>query len=180
MQVARGSESAAQLRALVERIEALEEEKKGVGDAIREVYAEAKGAGYDAKTIRRVVRLRAMDAEDREAEEAMLDLYRHALGMLADTPLGLASLASALRTPRQREAAAGLAGDEGGLAAEGARLVADMDKRRKAQATVTFGGRSFDMDDPAMSPAMAEFVAGEPRGRRARAGQGATQSAPAS
>lgn len=108
--------AAAHLQALVERIERLEADKKDVAASIREVYAEAKGHGYDAKAIRRVVKRRAMDPDARDHEDAMFDLYRHALGMLADTPLGVASLAAALRTPAQRAVAVGLAdGGVGGV-----------------------------------------------------------------
>ncbi len=74
-----------QLRSIVERIERLEEEKKTIADDIKEVYAEAKGNGFDVKTLRQVVRLRKQDREEREEQEAMLDLYLHALGMAIDT-----------------------------------------------------------------------------------------------
>lgn len=73
--------AADQLKALVERVERLEEEKRDVADLIKEVYAEAKANGFDAKTIRKVVALRRKDAEERQEEEAMLDLYLTALGM---------------------------------------------------------------------------------------------------
>jgi uncharacterized protein (UPF0335 family) len=73
--------SAGQLRALIERIESLEEEKKAVADQIRDVYAEAKANGFDAKTLRKVVALRKKDLAERQEEEAMLDLYLQALGM---------------------------------------------------------------------------------------------------
>lgn len=84
--------ASAQLRAIVERIERLEEEKKALSDDIRDVYAEAKANGFDVKTLRSVVRLRKQDRAEREEQEALLDLYLHALGMLADTPLGSAAL----------------------------------------------------------------------------------------
>ena len=74
--------AAGQLKAIVERIERLEEEKKEVADQIKEVYAEAKGNGFDVKTLRKVVSLRKKPAEERSEEEAMLDLYMHALGMI--------------------------------------------------------------------------------------------------
>jgi uncharacterized protein (UPF0335 family) len=70
-----------QLKALVERIEKLEEEKKALADDIREVYGEAKGAGFDVKALRTVVRLRMQDSEDRKEHEALVDLYRDALGI---------------------------------------------------------------------------------------------------
>ena len=73
--------AADQLRTIVERIERLEEEKREVAEQIKEVYAEAKGNGFDTKTLRKVVALRKKDPEERSEEEAMLDLYLHALGM---------------------------------------------------------------------------------------------------
>jgi uncharacterized protein (UPF0335 family) len=69
------------LRAFIERVERLEEEKKALADDIREVYAEAKGTGFDTKVMRQVVRLRKMETADRQEQEAMLDLYLSALGM---------------------------------------------------------------------------------------------------
>jgi uncharacterized protein (UPF0335 family) len=74
--------AAGQLKSIVERIERLEEEKKAVAEQIREVYAEAKANGFDAKTLRKVVSLRKRSTEERQEEEALLDLYLHALGML--------------------------------------------------------------------------------------------------
>ena len=71
-----------QLRTIVERIERLEEEKKALSDDIRDVYAEAKGNGFDVKTLRQVVRLRKVEATERQEQEAMLDLYLSALGMM--------------------------------------------------------------------------------------------------
>ncbi|PLW76826.1 DUF2312 domain-containing protein [Cohaesibacter celericrescens] len=76
-----GGVAADQLRALVERIERLEEEKKAISDDISDIYSEAKGNGYDVKVIRQVVRLRKQDSNEREEMEALLDLYLHALGM---------------------------------------------------------------------------------------------------
>ena len=74
--------AAGELRAFVERIETLEEEKKAVAEQIKEVMAEAKGRGYDVKTLRKIVVLRKKDPEERSEEEALLDLYLSALGML--------------------------------------------------------------------------------------------------
>ncbi len=73
--------AAEELRLLIERIERLEEEKKGVADDIRDVYSEAKSRGYDAKIMREVIRLRKMEAHDRQERDAVLDTYRTALGM---------------------------------------------------------------------------------------------------
>ena len=71
-----------QLKAIVERIEKLEEEKKASSDDIRDVYAEAKGNGYDVKALRTVIRLRKQDKQEREEQEAILDTYLQALGMI--------------------------------------------------------------------------------------------------
>jgi len=71
-----------QLKAFVERVERLEEEKKAIADDIRDVYAEAKGNGFDVKTLRTVVRLRKQDINERKEQEAILETYLHALGML--------------------------------------------------------------------------------------------------
>jgi uncharacterized protein (UPF0335 family) len=71
------------LKAFVERIERLEEEKKAIADDIRDVYAEAKGTGFDVKALRAIVRLRKQDADERKEQEAILETYMHALGMLA-------------------------------------------------------------------------------------------------
>lgn len=73
--------AAGQLRAFIERIERLEEEKQTIGDDIKEVYAEAKGTGFDTKAIRTIVRLRKLDAAERQEAEAILDLYMSTLGM---------------------------------------------------------------------------------------------------
>ena len=69
-----------QLKSIVERIERLEEEKKTIGDDIKEVYAEAKGNGYDVAVLRKVVALRKRDLDERKEEEAILDLYLQAVG----------------------------------------------------------------------------------------------------
>ena len=71
-----------QLKAFVERVERLEEEKKAIADDIRDVYAEAKGNGFDVKALRTVVRLRKQDVDERKEQEAILETYLHALGML--------------------------------------------------------------------------------------------------
>ena len=70
-----------QLRQLIERIERLEDEKAALGADIREVYSEAKGVGFDPKIMRQVIKLRGMDKEDVQEQEALLDVYKHALGM---------------------------------------------------------------------------------------------------
>ena len=73
---------ASQLKAVVERIERLEEEKKAIADDIRDVYAEAKGNGYDVKALRTIIRLRKQDKTERQEHEAILETYMHALGMV--------------------------------------------------------------------------------------------------
>lgn len=70
-----------QLKSLVERVERLEEEKTALAGDIREVYAEAKGQGFDTKIMRQVVRLRKRDSSERDEQDALLDLYMSALGM---------------------------------------------------------------------------------------------------
>ena len=79
--MAKSGFAAGQLRSLVERIERLEEEKTALAADIREVYAEAKGHGFDTKIMRQVVRIRKLDKADRQEQEAVLDLYLSALGM---------------------------------------------------------------------------------------------------
>ncbi|BCJ89823.1 UPF0335 protein [Terrihabitans soli] len=71
-----------QLLSIIERVERLEEEKKGISDDIKEVYAEAKANGYDTKVLRKVVSIRKQDAAEREEQDAILDLYLTALGMV--------------------------------------------------------------------------------------------------
>lgn len=77
-----GGIAADRLRSFVERIERLEEEKRGLQEDIKEVYAEAKGTGFDTKIIRQIIRLRKMDKADRQEQEAILELYKEALGMM--------------------------------------------------------------------------------------------------
>lgn len=74
-----------QLRAFIERIERLEEEKKTIADDIKEVYGEAKSMGFDTKVLRKVVSIRKLDQNERLEQEAILDTYLHALGM-AEAP----------------------------------------------------------------------------------------------
>jgi len=77
-----------QLRAFIERIERLEEEKKTIADDIKDVYGEAKGMGFDTKILKKVVALRKKDEQERMEEEAILDTYLHALGMIESPPEG--------------------------------------------------------------------------------------------
>jgi uncharacterized protein (UPF0335 family) len=76
-----GNVAADQLRLLIERIERLEEEKKGIGDDIKDVYLEAKATGYDVKIMRQIIRLRKMQPHDRQEMEAILETYKAALGI---------------------------------------------------------------------------------------------------
>lgn len=76
-----GGVAADQLRSFVERIERLEEERQSIADDIKDVYGEAKGTGFDTKVLRQIIRLRKQDAAERQEQEALLDLYMHALGM---------------------------------------------------------------------------------------------------
>jgi len=76
-----GGVAGERLKSFIERIERLEEEKKALADDIRDVYAEAKAAGFDAKVMRQIVRIRKMDKDDRDEQEALLETYMHALGM---------------------------------------------------------------------------------------------------
>lgn len=76
-----GNVAGDQLRLFIERIERLEEEKKGVGDDVKDVYLEAKATGYDTKIIRQIIRLRKMQPHDRHEMEAILQTYLAALGM---------------------------------------------------------------------------------------------------
>ena len=70
------------LKSFIERIERLEEEKKALANDIKEVYAEAKGNGFDTKIMRQVIRLRRMDKDDLDEQDALIDIYKRALGML--------------------------------------------------------------------------------------------------
>src|SRR3984893_16979291 len=80
------------LRSFIERIERLKEEKRSLAGDIKEVYAEAKGTGFDTKIMRQLIRERRMDKDDLDEREALLDTYRRALGMFIDTPLGEAAM----------------------------------------------------------------------------------------
>ena len=85
-----GGIAADRLRSFVERVEYMEAEKAALGADIKDVFAEARGAGFDVKTMRKIVALRKMDPADRDEAEALLDLYKRAVG-LDGTPLGNAA-----------------------------------------------------------------------------------------
>ncbi|TXH34044.1 MAG: DUF2312 domain-containing protein [Rhodospirillaceae bacterium] len=76
-----GGIAADRLKSFIERIERLEEEKAAIGGDVKEVYAEAKSSGFDTKIMRQIVRLRKMEAHDREEQEQLLDLYKQAIGL---------------------------------------------------------------------------------------------------
>ena len=76
-----GGVAGERLKSFIERIERLEEEKKALANDIRDVYAEAKGTGFDVKVMRQIVKIRKMDKDDLDEQEALLDTYMHALGM---------------------------------------------------------------------------------------------------
>jgi uncharacterized protein (UPF0335 family) len=76
-----GNISAERLRSLIERIERLEEERKALGSDIKDIYAEAKSAGFDVKVMRQLIRIRKQEPADVEEQETLLDVYRRALGM---------------------------------------------------------------------------------------------------
>lgn len=73
-----------QLKSIIARVEKLEEEKAGIAADIRDVFAEAKGSGFDIKAIRSILKIRKMEPQEREEQETVLDTYLHALGMLPD------------------------------------------------------------------------------------------------
>ena len=79
--MAEGTVAADQLRLFIERIERLEEEKKGIADDVKDVYAEAKSTGYDTKTMRKVIALRKMETHVRQEADALMETYRAALGL---------------------------------------------------------------------------------------------------
>lgn len=84
-----------QLRSFIERVERLEEEKRSLAADIKEVFAEAKGTGFDTKIMRQIIKERRMDKDDLDEQETLLDIYRRALGMLVDLPLGEAAMRAA-------------------------------------------------------------------------------------
>ncbi len=87
-----GGNAKAQLLAFIERIEHLEEEKKSLSDDIKDVFAEAKGQGFDVKALKAIVKRRKADADKLAEHEAIVETYMNALGMLSDLPLGQAAI----------------------------------------------------------------------------------------
>ncbi len=80
-----GGVAGAQLKSLIERIERLEEEKRALGEDIKEVYAEAKGTGFEPKIMRQIIKIRKMDRDEHDEQESLLDVYKRALGMLPES-----------------------------------------------------------------------------------------------
>jgi len=79
-----GGIAGAQLKSFIERIERLEDEKRALGEDIKEVYAEAKGSGFEPKIMRQVIKIRRMDKEEHDEQETLLDLYKRALNMVPE------------------------------------------------------------------------------------------------
>jgi uncharacterized protein (UPF0335 family) len=79
-----GGVAGAQLKSFIERVERLEEEKRAFGEDIKEVYAEAKGTGFDTKIMRQIIKIRKMDKDEHDEQESLLDLYMRAIGMLPE------------------------------------------------------------------------------------------------
>ena len=79
-----GGIAGAQLKSFVERIERLEDEKRALGEDIKEVYAEAKGSGFEPKIMRQIIKIRKMDKEEHDEQETLLDLYKQALNMVPE------------------------------------------------------------------------------------------------
>lgn len=88
-----GNNSAKDLMSLIERIEAMEADKRSISEDIKDVYSEAKGRGYDLPALKEIIKMRREDAEKRRTREAIVGTYLAALGQLADTPLGKAAIA---------------------------------------------------------------------------------------
>lgn len=90
--VANTADTARRLASFVQRLERLDEEKRDIAEQMKDVMAEAKGEGFDVRTIREVLKLRRMSEADRTERQELLDVYLNALGMLADMPLGQAAM----------------------------------------------------------------------------------------
>lgn len=95
--------SAERLESFIKVIEKLNTEKEAISGQITEFFAQAKGEGFDPKTMRAIIKLRKLTAEERDQEEALLDIYKAALGMLGDTPLGEAAIRRLSKKDEQQE-----------------------------------------------------------------------------
>jgi len=80
-----GGIAGAQLKSFIERIEQLEDEKRSLGEDIKEVYAEAKGNGFEPKIMRQIIKIRRMDKDEHDEQETLLDLYKRALSMVPES-----------------------------------------------------------------------------------------------
>jgi len=82
-----GGIAGVQLKSFIERIERLEDEKRALGEDVKEVYAEAKGSGFEPKIMRQIIKIRRMDKEEHDEQETLLDLYKRALSMVPESGL---------------------------------------------------------------------------------------------
>ena len=87
-----------ELKSFVDRLERLNEEKQAIVNDFKDVMTEARSRGYDTKALRTIIKMRKQDTDERREQEAILEIYMHALGMLSDLPLGQAAIAAATRT----------------------------------------------------------------------------------
>ena len=144
--------AADELKAFIERLERLEEEKAGIADDIKEVFAEAKGRGFDTKAIRTILRIRKQDHAERQEQEAILELYMQALGMLADTPLGRAAADRDLGRESTDAAARRVAADPAARKAVKAlgtpKPLTDAERARGAVAAFEKGGTRMSIQVP--------------------------------
>jgi uncharacterized protein (UPF0335 family) len=157
-----GGVPAAQLLSFVERVERLEEEKRAITDDIKDVKQQAKSVGFDVPTINAIVKLRRMSEQEREEKEALLDLYKAALGMLNGTPLGEAAIRRASKKPepkpedsREGESEA-VSEDE--QASQPAPVAIDPEEGRHAGAEAAAAGKPVTSNPfPAGDPRRAAF-----------------------
>ena len=80
-----GGIAGAQLKSFIERVERLEDEKRALGEDIKEIYAEAKGSGFEPKIMRQIIKIRRMDKDEHDEQETLLDLYKRALSMVPES-----------------------------------------------------------------------------------------------
>lgn len=143
--------TSAQLRSYVERIERLMSDKADIAGDIKAVFDEAKAQGYDTATMRKVIRLRAMEESDRQEQQALLDLYCDALGILIGTPLGDAAIKA--ETRRVAES------DQQRVAKGAAKLAAMAKADGATRATIQIGdGPPLALDDPGAVTKLADHL----------------------
>lgn len=165
-----GPVAADELRLLIERIERLEEEKKGIAEDIKDVYGEAKSRGFCPKTMKRIVALRKLNPDERREMEAMLDTYKAALGMLDGTPLGNWAIERLKREPKKpdeaeakaepQDDAAAADGEDGGAAEAPADPLADItvDEARQMGGEAARAGQDVTRNPfPARDPRRAAW-----------------------